>query len=78
MQCAYALTHLLSPTCTLIADNSLVCGRMQLVLEEVLQIITLPQLRSAVAFARYLTELIKTNEEILRRAENSKKQPIVS
>ncbi|KAI6177316.1 hypothetical protein M3Y97_00893400 [Aphelenchoides bicaudatus] len=44
-------------------DNSLVCGRLQLILEEVLWIVTLPQLRSAISFGKHILELIKKSTE---------------
>ncbi|KAI6201975.1 Chorein N-terminal domain-containing protein [Aphelenchoides besseyi] len=40
-------------------DGSLICGRMQTILEEVLWIVTLPQLRSAISFGKHILELIK-------------------
>ena len=50
-----------------IADNSLVCGRLQMILDEILWVVSLPQLREAIAFGKHLAELIETNAEILRQ-----------
>lgn len=44
-------------------DGSLICGRMQTILEEVLWIVTLPQLRSAISFGKHILELIKKSAE---------------
>lgn len=44
-------------------DGSLICGRMQTILEEVLWIVTLPQLRSAISFGKHILELVKKSAE---------------
>lgn len=52
-------------------DGSLICGRMQTILEEVLWIVTLPQLRSAISFGKHILELIKKSSEHLTKTEKT-------
>jgi hypothetical protein len=47
----------------LFLDGSMICGRMQTILEEVLWVVTLPQLRSAITFGKHILELIKMSSD---------------
>ncbi|KAI6215608.1 hypothetical protein M3Y94_00405000 [Aphelenchoides besseyi] len=63
-------------------DGSLICGRMQTILEEVLWIVTLPQLRSAISFGKHILELIKKSSNFstsnVQKSTNSTKTVVES
>lgn len=59
-------------------DGSLICGRMQTILEEVLWIVTLPQLRSAISFGKHILELIKKSAEPTSSIEKAVKSIVSS
>ncbi|CAD5216458.1 unnamed protein product [Bursaphelenchus okinawaensis] len=59
-------------------DGSLICGRMQTILEEVLWVATLPQLRSAIMFAKYIVELIEKSQEAAKNQKPESLKSIVS
>ncbi|CAD5222346.1 unnamed protein product [Bursaphelenchus xylophilus] len=59
-------------------DGSLICGRMQTILEEVLWVATLPQLRSAIMFAKYIVELIEKSQEAMKKPKPETLKSIVS
>lgn len=55
-----------------LADGSVVAGRIQVILDDILWVATLPQVRSAIVFYRHLTELINKAAE-MAKAERAQK-----
>lgn len=54
------------------ADGSVLCGRLQVILEQILWVATLPQIRSAIAFYKYILTLVSQAAETTKLHQANK------
>jgi hypothetical protein len=49
-----------------IIDGSVIAGRIQLILDDILWVATLPQVRSALSFYRHIIELVQKTSAVTK------------